>query len=124
MLLNLVNFLTDLSLPVWNLSGSEYILSDCYLCAVLLCTLLDPKYLPALFPLVLYSLLLWCDCGVLRPLFDPVCDPSVDQFLHSEGSGSGENDSDFLLQPYHHHGKYSPSFFLQTASSICICLTL
>uniref|UniRef100_A0A8D3DRH1 Adhesion G-protein coupled receptor V1 n=1 Tax=Scophthalmus maximus TaxID=52904 RepID=A0A8D3DRH1_SCOMX len=27
----------------------------------------------------------------------------VDQFLHSEGSGSGESDSDFLLPSYHHH---------------------
>lgn len=37
-----------------------------------------------------------------------MCDPSVDQFLHSEGSGSGESDSDFLLPSYHHHGKYPP----------------
>ncbi|XP_070689817.1 adhesion G-protein coupled receptor V1 [Pempheris klunzingeri] len=28
----------------------------------------------------------------------------VDQFLRSEGSGSGESDSDFLLPSYHHHG--------------------
>ncbi|KAM7391822.1 hypothetical protein PAMP_022479 [Pampus punctatissimus] len=27
----------------------------------------------------------------------------VDQFLHGEGSGSGESDSDFLLPSYHHH---------------------
>ncbi|KAK9522609.1 hypothetical protein VZT92_019059 [Zoarces viviparus] len=27
----------------------------------------------------------------------------VDQFLRSEGSGSGESDSDFLLPSYHHH---------------------
>ncbi|XP_060927102.1 adhesion G-protein coupled receptor V1 [Limanda limanda] len=31
-------------------------------------------------------------------------DAGVDQFLHSEGSGSGESDSDFLLPSYHHHG--------------------
>ncbi|XP_075895105.1 adhesion G-protein coupled receptor V1 isoform X2 [Nelusetta ayraudi] len=28
-------------------------------------------------------------------------DAAVDQFLHSEGSGSGENDSDFLLPSFH-----------------------
>uniref|UniRef100_A0A4W6G876 Adhesion G-protein coupled receptor V1 n=1 Tax=Lates calcarifer TaxID=8187 RepID=A0A4W6G876_LATCA len=28
----------------------------------------------------------------------------VGQFLHSEGSGSGESDSDFLLPSYHHRG--------------------
>lgn len=45
----------------------------------------------------------WCDtCLIL------VCDPSVDQFLRGEGSGSGESDSDFLLPSYHHHGKYPP----------------
>ncbi|CAJ1068549.1 adhesion G-protein coupled receptor V1 [Xyrichtys novacula] len=27
----------------------------------------------------------------------------VDQFLHSEGSGSGESDSDYLFPSYHHH---------------------
>ncbi|XP_040899032.1 adhesion G-protein coupled receptor V1 [Toxotes jaculatrix] len=31
-------------------------------------------------------------------------DGGVDQFLRSEGSGSGESDSDFLLPSYHHHG--------------------
>uniref|UniRef100_UPI0037E7935A adhesion G-protein coupled receptor V1 n=1 Tax=Semicossyphus pulcher TaxID=241346 RepID=UPI0037E7935A len=31
-------------------------------------------------------------------------DGGVDQFLHSEGSGSGESDSDFLLPSYHHRG--------------------
>ncbi|XP_068559504.1 adhesion G-protein coupled receptor V1 [Cebidichthys violaceus] len=30
-------------------------------------------------------------------------DGGVDQFLRSEGSGSGESDSDFLLPSYHHH---------------------
>ncbi|TKS78901.1 G-protein coupled receptor 98 [Collichthys lucidus] len=30
-------------------------------------------------------------------------DGGVDQFLHSEGSGSGESDFDFLLPSYHHH---------------------
>ncbi|KAM9360944.1 adhesion G-protein coupled receptor V1 [Symphorus nematophorus] len=30
-------------------------------------------------------------------------DGGVDQFLHSEGSGSGESDPDFLLPSYHHH---------------------
>ncbi|XP_040011455.1 adhesion G-protein coupled receptor V1 [Xiphias gladius] len=30
-------------------------------------------------------------------------DGAVDQFLRSEGSGSGESDSDFLLPSYHHH---------------------
>ncbi|KAM9393782.1 adhesion G-protein coupled receptor V1 [Pholidichthys leucotaenia] len=29
-------------------------------------------------------------------------DGGVDHFLHSEGSGSGESDSDFLLPAYHH----------------------
>lgn len=62
-------FLTDPSLPVWNLSGSEYILSDCHLCAVLLCTLLDPKYLPALLstgPLFSPPLVcLWCTAALV-----------------------------------------------------------
>uniref|UniRef100_UPI003AAD5B8E adhesion G-protein coupled receptor V1 n=1 Tax=Centroberyx gerrardi TaxID=166262 RepID=UPI003AAD5B8E len=31
-------------------------------------------------------------------------DGGVDQFLRSEGSGSGESDSDFLLPSYHHRG--------------------
>ncbi|XP_070760191.1 adhesion G-protein coupled receptor V1 [Enoplosus armatus] len=31
-------------------------------------------------------------------------DAGVDQFLRSEGSGSGESDSDFLLPSYHRHG--------------------
>ncbi|XP_041793349.1 adhesion G-protein coupled receptor V1 isoform X2 [Chelmon rostratus] len=31
-------------------------------------------------------------------------DGGVDHFLRSEGSGSGESDSDFLLPSYHHHG--------------------
>ncbi|XP_041643632.1 adhesion G-protein coupled receptor V1 [Cheilinus undulatus] len=31
-------------------------------------------------------------------------DGGVDQFLHSEGSGSGESDSDFLLPSLHHRG--------------------
>ncbi|XP_042344940.1 adhesion G-protein coupled receptor V1 [Plectropomus leopardus] len=30
-------------------------------------------------------------------------DGGVDQFLRSEGSGSGESDSDFLLPSFHHH---------------------
>ncbi|XP_029685938.1 LOW QUALITY PROTEIN: adhesion G-protein coupled receptor V1 [Takifugu rubripes] len=30
-------------------------------------------------------------------------DGGVDHFLHSEGSGSGDNESDFLPPPYHHH---------------------
>ncbi|XP_045890437.1 adhesion G-protein coupled receptor V1 [Micropterus dolomieu] len=30
-------------------------------------------------------------------------DGGVDQFLHSEGSGSGESDSDLLLPSYYHH---------------------
>ncbi|XP_044225055.1 adhesion G-protein coupled receptor V1 isoform X2 [Thunnus albacares] len=30
-------------------------------------------------------------------------DGGVDQFLHGEGSGSGESDSDFLLPSYQHH---------------------
>ncbi|XP_059193370.1 adhesion G-protein coupled receptor V1 [Centropristis striata] len=30
-------------------------------------------------------------------------DGGVDQFLRSEGSGSGESDTDFLLPSYHHH---------------------
>ncbi|XP_076586595.1 adhesion G-protein coupled receptor V1 isoform X2 [Chaetodon auriga] len=30
-------------------------------------------------------------------------DGGVDHFLRSEGSGSGESDSDFLLPSYHHH---------------------
>ncbi|XP_028269622.1 adhesion G-protein coupled receptor V1 [Parambassis ranga] len=35
-------------------------------------------------------------------LYNP--DGGVDQFLHSEGSGSGESDYDFLPPSYHHHG--------------------
>uniref|UniRef100_A0A3B4ZW94 Adhesion G-protein coupled receptor V1 n=1 Tax=Stegastes partitus TaxID=144197 RepID=A0A3B4ZW94_9TELE len=31
-------------------------------------------------------------------------DGGVEHFLHSEGSGSGESDFDFLLPSYHHHG--------------------
>uniref|UniRef100_A0A667Y0L3 Adhesion G-protein coupled receptor V1 n=1 Tax=Myripristis murdjan TaxID=586833 RepID=A0A667Y0L3_9TELE len=35
-------------------------------------------------------------------LYNP--DGGVGQFLHSEGSGSGESDFDFLLPSYHHRG--------------------
>lgn len=42
-----------------------------------------------------------------------MCDPSVDQFLRSEGSGSGESDSDFLLPSYYHRGKYLPPLLLK-----------
>uniref|UniRef100_A0A665TER5 Adhesion G-protein coupled receptor V1 n=1 Tax=Echeneis naucrates TaxID=173247 RepID=A0A665TER5_ECHNA len=37
-------------------------------------------------------------------------DGGVDQFLRSEGSGSGENDSDFLLPSYHHHASLGVAF--------------
>uniref|UniRef100_A0A672JI01 Adhesion G-protein coupled receptor V1 n=1 Tax=Salarias fasciatus TaxID=181472 RepID=A0A672JI01_SALFA len=36
-------------------------------------------------------------------------DGGVDQFLHSEGSGSGESDYDFLPPSYHHHGNLGPA---------------
>lgn len=53
------------------------------------------------FLFFLECLLLWCGtCLIL------ICDPSVDHFLRSEGSGSGESESDFLLPSFYHHGKY------------------
>ena len=65
-------------------------------------------YLPTLsrLPFDLFSpgvIFSWCDTPVIL-----MCDPSVDHFLHSEGSGSGESDYDFLLPSYHHHGKDTP----------------
>lgn len=47
-----------------------------------------------------------------------VCDPSVDQFLHGEGSGSGESDSDFLLPSYHHHGKSPLPYLIKNSLSL------
>ena len=70
--------------------------------------MLPHTYPPSQLPFDLYFsgvILTWCDTCLML-----VCDPSVDQFLRSEGSGSGESDSDFLLPSYHHHGKYTPPF--------------
>lgn len=74
----------------------------CVLCSCVLPTY-PPTNHPPYLPFDTYSsglILTWCDICVIM-----VCDPSVDQFLHGEESGSGESDSDFLLPSYQHHGK-------------------